>query len=376
MDSRQRWSEFLNHDTDDFADLFENAPCGYMILDRSGRIARVNRTLCAWLGRTAEQLMARQPHELLSIPGRIFYETHIAPLLRMQGFYSEVALDLIAAGGERIAVIANAVEHRDNEGRPEQTRIAFLKAADRRRYENELLSARDTARLDLSEERTQAELREQFVAILGHDLRNPLASISAGARILARRPKDETETRVLVMMQAAVLRMAGLISNVMDFTRGRLGSGIPLERNANEPLEPALHQVVEELRAGTPDRTIEESYDIKTPVNCDRARLGQMLSNVLGNALVHGASGDPVRVEAATAGDWFELAVTNRGQPISEAVMQRLFQPFFRGEIRASKQGLGLGLYIASEIARAHGGALTVESTEAETRFRFRMPLR
>jgi sigma-B regulation protein RsbU (phosphoserine phosphatase) len=361
-------------DVSEFVDLFENAPCGYVILDRSGRIERVNKTLCHWLGRTADQLVTRQPHDLLNVPGRIFYETHIAPLLRMQGFFNEVALDLISASGERIAVIANAVEHRNLEGRPEHTRIAFLKAADRRRYESELLSARDTARLDLNIERQQAELREQFVAILGHDLRNPLASISAGARILSRRPKDETETRVLVMMQAAVLRMSGLINNVMDFTRGRLGGGIALERNANEPLEPVLHQVVEELRAGMSDRVIEECYDIKSPVNCDRARLGQLLSNLLGNALVHGSANHPVRVDAITAGDWFELAVTNRGETISEAVMKRLFQPFFRGEVRASKQGLGLGLYIASEIARAHGGALTAESTKAETRFTFRMP--
>jgi sigma-B regulation protein RsbU (phosphoserine phosphatase) len=135
-----------------------------------------------------------------------------------------------------------------------------------------------------------------------------------------------------------------------------------------------LHQVVEELRAGMSDRVIEECYDIKSPVNCDRARLGQLLSNLLGNALVHGSANHPVRVDAITAGDWFELAVTNRGETISEAVMKRLFQPFFRGEVRASKQGLGLGLYIASEIARAHGGALTAESTKAETRFTFRMP--
>ena len=255
------------------------------------------------------------------------------------------------------------------------TRIAFLKAADRRHYESELLKARDLARHDLQAERQVAELREQFVAVLGHDLRNPLASMSAGTRILMREPRSDAESRVLVMMQAAVFRMAGLIDNVMDFARARLGGGIVLQRNAEQPLQPVLRQVVDELRAASPDRTIEEHYVLTRSVNCDRARMGQMLSNLVANALLHGAPDRPVRVQAATTNDSFELAVANEGEPIPALAMAKLFQPFVRGELRASKQGLGLGLYIASEIARAHNGTLSVNSSEKETRFTFSMPL-
>jgi phosphoserine phosphatase RsbU/P len=365
----------MSRDASEFEDLFENAPCGYVVLSAHGRIDRANKTLCDWLGRPVSQLLGKQPHELLNIAGQIFYETHIAPLLRMQGFFHEVALDLISASGEKIPVIANAVEHRDPDGKARYTRIAFLKAADRRRYESELLRARDLALHDLQAERQVAEFREQFVAVLGHDLRNPLASIGAGTRILMREPRSEAESRVLAMMQAAVFRMAGLIDNVMDFARARLGGDIVLRRNAEQPLQPMLHQVVDELRAANPDRTIEEHYDLTRSVNCDRARMGQMLSNMVGNALLHGASDRPVRVEAATTSEMFELAVANEGEPIPAVAMAKLFQPFVRGEARASKQGLGLGLYIASEIARAHNGTLSVVSSEKETRFTFRMPL-
>lgn len=367
---------------EDLEDLYENAPCGYLSLDPKGRIFKINKTLCDWVGYAPEQILGKRLGDLLNIAGRMFYETHIAPLLRMQGFFNEVALDLVKQNGERLPVIANAAERRASDGSVISTRLTLLKAADRRRYEQGLLEARDqsrsseaAAKATLRHERETAELREQFIAVLGHDLRNPLASISAGARILLRRPKDETETRVLQMMETTVARMSGLIDNVLDFARGRLGGGITLNRD-NRPLEPVLRQVVDELSAAMPDRVIECDFRIADPVNCDGSRIGQMASNLLGNALTHGSPDKPVKVTASTDNGTFELWIANAGEPIPEAAMANLFQPFFRGQVRASLQGLGLGLHIASEIAKAHEGKLTVASTAEETRFTFRMPLR
>jgi phosphoserine phosphatase RsbU/P len=368
---------------EDLEDLYENAPCGYLSLDPAGGIFKVNKTLCNWVGYSSEDLLGKRLGDLLNIAGRMFYETHIAPLLRMQGFFNEVALDLVCKSGERLPVIANAAERRAADGKVLSTRLTLLKAADRRRYEQELLSARNqsrsseaTAQAILKDERETSQLREQFIAVLGHDLRNPLASIGAGARILLRRTRDETEVQVLQMMQTTVMRMAGLIDNVLDFARGRLGGGITLIRDANHPLEPVLRQVVDELRTTMPERAIETDFRIADPVNCDRSRIGQMVSNLIGNALTHGSTDQPVRITASTDHGMFELWVANAGEPIPNAVMTSLFQPFFRGQVRASLQGLGLGLHIASEIAKAHEGTLTVTSTADETRFTFLMPLR
>jgi phosphoserine phosphatase RsbU/P len=367
---------------EELEDLYENAPCGYLSLEPGGRIFKVNRTLAAWTGYAPEQLIGRHLHDLLSISGRIFYETHIAPLLRMQGFFNEVALDLITDKGERLPVIANAAERRGTDGAAVSTRITFLKAIDRRRYERELLAARDqsrtseaVARASLRDERETSELREQFIAVLGHDLRNPLASISAGTRILLRQPRNEREAGILRMMQTTVTRMSDLIDNVLDFARGRLGGGIALNRNVELALEPVLQQVVDELRSAMPDRMIETDFRIADPVNCDRSRIGQLASNLIGNALTHGAPEKPVRVFASTGNGAFVLWVANAGEPIPEVAMEHLFQPFFRGQVRASLQGLGLGLHIASEIAKAHDGTLSVRSTAEETRFTFVMPL-
>jgi sigma-B regulation protein RsbU (phosphoserine phosphatase) len=360
-----------------FEDLFENAPCGYLVLASDGRIAKVNETLCSWTGHTHDQFVGKRVHQFLNMAGRIYYETHIAPLLRMQGFFNEFALDFVTESGERLAVIANAAEQRNAEGIVLSTRLVVIKATDRRRYERELVDARATATESLRSERETANLREQFIAVLGHDLRNPLAAISAGARILQRSGalQDPRELRVLDMINTTVTRMSDLIDNVLDFARGRLGGGITLSRNTNRPLEPVLEQVVDELRTASPGRIIETSIAITERINCDQTRIGQLVSNLIGNALTHGAPDQPVHVAASTANGVFEISVSNAGDPIPEPAMAKLFEPFFRGHERDSRQGLGLGLHIASQIAEAHGGQLAVTSTTEETRFVFTMPL-
>ncbi|MGV8856309.1 MAG: PAS domain-containing sensor histidine kinase [Devosia sp.] len=220
---------------------------------------------------------------------------------------------------------------------------------------------------------TDARLREEFIAVLGHDLRNPLASISAAAQMLLREPQSEKSKKILRLAQGSVIRMSGLIDNVLDFARGRLGGGISLSQNATEPLEGTLHQVVDELRTAT-DKPIVTDFQIVEPIICDRPRIGQLVSNLVGNAITHGATDKPVEIFASTDAGILEIRVCNQGEQIAPAAMDRLFHPFFRGEISDSQQGLGLGLHIASEIAKAHGGILEATSTPEETCFTFRMP--
>ena len=225
----------------------------------------------------------------------------------------------------------------------------------------------------LRDERENAVLREQFIAVLGHDLRNPLGAIDAGTQLLARENLTPHQNQIVALIRASTMRMGGLIGNVLDFARGRLGQGITLNRETGD-IAPAINQVVAELRAANPGREIDIKLDLRAPVNCDRARIAQLFSNLLGNSLSHGAVGAPVRVSATSGNHIFELSVSNSGDPIPPAAMKRLFQPFFRGEIRPTQEGLGLGLFISSEIARAHGGEINVSSTPDETRFTLRIP--
>jgi len=344
--------------------------------------------VCESTGYAPRELLAMRVHDLLDVAGRIFYETHFAPLLRMQGFFHEVALDLVARDRTRLPVLVNAAERRDAAGAHLFTRLTIFNATDRRRYERELLEARRVAedaqrRLEeanvalnanLRKEQATAALREQFIAVLGHDLRNPLSAIASSAELIARAQPDGVVARAASTIQGSVVRMAGLIDNLMDFARGRLGGGITLERSRGTALEPVLRHVVEEMRVAHPDRVILADVALHEPLDGDARRLAQLFSNLLANALTHGAPGEPVRAWIRAADGVFELSVANAGAPIAPAVMARLFEPFYRGEVRASRHGLGLGLYIAAQIAQAHGGALSVESTLAETRFTFRMP--
>jgi signal transduction histidine kinase len=225
----------------------------------------------------------------------------------------------------------------------------------------------------LQQEQHLSQVREQFIAVLGHDLRNPLAAIATGIDLIGRTKLEDKALRLVPTIQAAAVRISNLINDVLDFARGRLGDGLTLTRVQCD-LAPVLSQVVAELRTSHPDRIVETAFALDQPVNCDAARLSQLLSNLVANALTYGAPDKPVDVRALASQSEFELSVSNQGDPIPSLALEKLFEPFERGAVKPSQQGLGLGLYIASQIAAAHAGTLSAASTPEETRFTFRMP--
>jgi phosphoserine phosphatase RsbU/P len=340
------------------------------VVSADGSIIRANRWLTELLGYEAGSLDRKGFREILSMAGRILYETNLAPLLKLQRQISEVTLDLKRRDGSAVPVIMGATSVSGASDRLGTTRFAFVEAGERRLYERELANAREDAERGLLREKRDGKLREQFVAVLGHDLRNPLAAISAATRILEKESLTERGRKVLGLMQGSTSRMSGLIDDVLDFARARLGGGMGVELRDEDRLQPLLEQVAQELRSANPTREILTTYSIDRPVRCDSGRIGQLVSNLLGNALTHGHALTPIRLHAETDDSGaFSLWVANGGLPISERVMETLFDPFVRGESHGTSEGLGLGLFIATEIAKAHGGALTVTSSDNETRF-------
>jgi sigma-B regulation protein RsbU (phosphoserine phosphatase) len=137
-----------------------------------------------------------------------------------------------------------------------------------------------------------------------------------------------------------------------------------------------LEQVVDEIRTAHPERVIETDINIPRSIKVDHQRVAQMFSNLLGNAVAHGAEKGAIRIVASLQSNGeLELSVANPGEPIPEEMVQHLFKAFHRGQVRHNAEGLGLGLYIASQIAEAHGGRIDVRSDTQETRFTFRMPV-
>jgi signal transduction histidine kinase len=300
------------------------------------------------------------------------FRSHPVPAL--YGFQSYISMPIVLASGRFFGTLC-AIDPRPARVNTAETIGMFKMFAGLIAAHLDAAERVTTSEATLLDERQASALREQFIAVLGHDLRNPLAAIDAGMHLLLRTPLNDKATRTVGMIQSSVGRMARLIDDVLDLARVRLGGGFGLERDAGEPLEPVLTQVIAESRAAFPERAIEASFALTDPIDCDNGRIGQLFSNLLGNAVRHGSPDRPIRVEAATRQGVFELSVANSGPPIQADALARLFEPFFRGPpVQAGQQGLGLGLYIAAEIARAHGGTLDVISTEQETRFTLRMP--
>jgi signal transduction histidine kinase len=293
------------------------------------------------------------------------------PTPQRYGFESYIAVPILRRDGTVFGTICGLdpkpLPLRDGAALPTLTLFAELVAT-----QMEIEERLEVSRTALLDAEAVGALREQFIAVLGHDLRNPIAAVSAGVALLARRPMDERASGILGQMRQSCRRMAALVDDILDLARGRLGGGIALRRDSL-PLDTALREVVEELRSAHPTRDIQAAIDLAAPVRCDPRRIAQLLSNLLANALVHGAQDRPVRVTAQGAEGGLILAVANEGPPIPPATMARLFQPFSR-DADGPRAGLGLGLYIAAEVARAHGGTLGVHSDAAGTVFTFTLP--
>jgi len=242
--------------------------------------------------------------------------------------------------------------------------------SDRKRAEEE--HARLVAELSRA-----VHVSEMFVGILGHDLRNPLSAVLAGAQILRHDLLDARSARVVGRIVSSGERMARMIEQLLDFTRARLGEGISLDR---VPLDLAqlAREIVDECRAASPSASLRIAALGETGGAWDRDRVSQVLSNLVGNALHHGESGGEVAVSLdGTDPALVSLAVHNRGA-VPADLLPVLFDPF-RGTREpqrdsAPSRGLGLGLYVARQIALAHGGELAVVVLDGGTTFTLRLP--
>lgn len=221
------------------------------------------------------------------------------------------------------------------------------------------------------------ESRELFLATLGHDLRAPLNAIMLSSQVLARSGQlDEEHVGIASQLTGFVNTMTAMIHDLLDFTRTRLGRGIPVALMPVD-LERLCHEVLEEFRAAYPDRMFRCTMEGDVRGEWDGARLRQVLSNLIANALQHGDDAGEVAVAASDAESDVLLMVKNGGSPIPPSALPTLFDPFVRAatERRPSGSNEGLGLYISREIVTAHAGTITVVSSETEgTVFTVRLP--
>ena len=350
-------------------ELLDDAACGLIQTADDGTLLRANRTFCQWLGlSTAALIGQRRFQDLLTMGGRIFHQTHWAPLLRMQGSISEVKLELVHADGSKIPMVLNAIR-RPQAGATVHEIAAYV-AHDRDKYERELLRSRERlqhlvaeATRHEAEAKDRAVFAEQMIGIVSHDLRNPLAAVHMAAAVLARGELSPAQQRLIGSITRSTERATRLIADLLDFTQARLGTGLPVERRPID-LHETVAEAVDELRLLYPERTLEFRRTGGGACTADANRLIQLLGNLVSNAMSYGAAEAPVTVHATIEAASFAISVHNLGPSIAPETQATLFQPMTRGAPEASAaRSVGLGLFIVHEIARAHGGSTFVRST-------------
>jgi PAS domain S-box-containing protein len=244
--------------------------------------------------------------------------------------------------------------------------------------EVEMARAATAAKLsDEAERRRQAEeaarFAEMFVGILGHDLRNPLNAVTMAARLLLR--KSTGDITPVERILASAQRMSNMVGQLLDLTRSRLAGGIAVERKPID-LDTIVADVIDELRRVSPGRDIHWEKGSGEQAFVDPDRLAQVVSNLVGNALLHGDRSRPITVGLSASSSFIAFVVHNDGPPIPDHLLPVIFDPFRRTTVRDERsQGLGLGLFITRQIVLAHGGRIDVTSkAEAGTTFRVTLP--
>lgn len=314
----------------------------------------VETTLCI------EARAAREPVFFDDAGQSARYGDHHTP--RIYNIKSYISVPIVMADGEYFGNLCAI----DPQPRPVSTaeNLAMFKSF-AQLIAAQLLDERRAARVasELAAEKTEAQAREVFMAVLGHDLRSPLAALTVGAERLAAQARDEPSALLAQRMLRTMQRMGLLIDDVLDMVRGKFGHGITASTRPVDRLGALIGDVVDEHRLANPARAIHSRIEVTRAVVCDPVRVQQLVSNLIANALTHGEGEQPVVLSADLSGDLLEIAVLNEGDPIPLEQQQQVFEPYWRAA-GAADEDTNLGLFIAGQIANAHGGGIQVTSSK------------
>ncbi|WP_338480574.1 PAS domain-containing sensor histidine kinase [Pseudomonas trivialis] len=375
-------------------DLFDSAACALAVTAEDGTILQVNARFTDWLGFSAQELCGRRFQDLLTMGGRIFHQTHLAPMLRMHGSVTEVKLDTVHRDGQKVTVLLNGNRRQLDDALVYD--LALFGTTDRDKYERELLNARKLAEALLQEKtateialhQAQAELKqayaisqrramfaEQMVAIVSHDLKNPLTAIRMASDFLSRGEHTPKERQLLGHIDQSSERAQRMIADLLDFTQARVGHGISI-RTAPLDFHTVIRHAVEELRVAFPKATLVHHIEGYGSASLDADRVQQIIGNLVANSVAYGDLQREIRITSRIGNNVCEVAVHNHGTAIPEGLLANLFEPMTRGTDQGSQvRSVGLGLYIVRELAKVHGGDVAVSSSaEAGTTFTVKLP--
>ncbi len=375
--------------------LFEEAPCGLVVIAEDGTLLRCNQTFCNWLGYDQASLDERPFEALLTVGGRLFQRTHWIPLMKMQGSVAEVKLELLHRDGHVISVLLNGVRRETAEGVRYQ--LALFGTAERDRYERAVLAARQRAE-ELLAQKTSAEIAlqqakaelaaayessqrraafaERMVAIASHDLKNPMTAIKMATQLLEHDARTDKEQRLLSSISQSAERAQRMIVDLLDFASVRIGQGLGIRRRPVD-LAQAVDQSVSELRVAFGNADIRHLSRGRGEFNVDPDRLQQVIGNLVANSVAYGDLNFPITLTTDLTDQGATIIVHNHGPEIAEDWVPTLFEPMVRAsEQQNSLRSVGLGLFIVKQIVEAHEGRVCVTSNPVYgTRFTIHLPV-
>jgi PAS domain S-box-containing protein len=370
------------------AELFENAPCGYLATLADGTIIQVNQTFVEMSGHDRSRLLAGfRFSELLTVPGRIYHDTHFGPLLQMQGFVKEVAFELLRSDGHRLPVLVNAMRRPAPADGGTLTLIVIFEATDRRQYEQELLLARRRAEAAAASERAAKDKAERairakddFLAMISHELRTPLNAILGWTQIL-RSQEDMTDdlSEGLSVIERNAQVQTELINDLLDMSR--ISSGKMRLNVQNVGLSEIIEAALDTARpaADAKGLRLQKVLDPDVMVSGDPGRLQQVFWNLLINAIKFTPKGGSVRVVMHRVNSHIEVSVIDSGQGMTEEFLSHAFEMFRQSESGETQKsgGLGLGLSIVKNLVEMHGGSIRAmsEGLDKGSTFRVELPL-
>jgi PAS domain S-box-containing protein len=344
--------------------LLEQAPCGFLTFAGDGTVLAVNSRLLETLGLSRDAVVGQPFEKLLTIPSRIFYQTHLLPMLKLQPAVEELFLTLRCGDGNDVAVLTN-IAKRDDNGAAVYVCV-FMRLRERRKWEDEIVRARRTA-----EEANRAN--SALLSMMSHDVRTPIGSISGYCDLLLmgiRGPLRDEQRGDVERMKKASEYVLSLIDDILSFTRLQAGEVARFDMKTLDVASVlAQTEALIGIRIEQAGLTYEQQQctsDIE--VVADPDRLQQILLNLLTNAVKFTPKGGRVTVSCAADGEWSFINVTDTGKGIPADQVERIFEPFVQvpGSAAATagmQRGFGLGLAISRNLARKMDGDLTVSST-------------
>jgi PAS domain S-box-containing protein len=354
-------------------ELFDDAPCGYLTTLADGRIAKVNQTFLTWTGYTRDSLVeGKRFPDLLTIPGRIYHDTHVAPLVQMQSYVREVAFEIARPGRATLPVLVNFVRKTYSDGRAALIRITVFDATARRQYERELLLARRAAEQATRTERAAREdseranrAKDEFLALVSHELRTPLSAILGWSQILRKRHADNPQiAHGLEVIERNTRLQVRLVDDLLDSSR-ILSGKIRLDVQCVD-LAKVLEAALETATPAAQARNIrlQAILDSSVQVSGDPGRLQQVFWNLLSNAIKFTPKEGSVRVVMERLNSHIEVSVIDTGDGMSPQLITHVFERFRQSVSASTRQtsGLGLGLSIVKNIVEMHGGSVEARS--------------